>query len=65
MGDRSMKQLMNRYERSIAPHRRLGRWTPEEDLMLLAAVHICKANWKKASRPSSGRWSTDVLRSVG
>ncbi|EEC06722.1 snapc4 protein, putative [Ixodes scapularis] len=38
MGDRSMKQLMNRYERSIAPHRRLGRWTPEEDLMLLAAV---------------------------
>ncbi|CAN8004659.1 unnamed protein product, partial [Ixodes hexagonus] len=48
MENRSMKQLANRFERSIAPSRRLGRWTPEEDLMLLAAVHLCKEDWKKA-----------------
>lgn len=57
MGDRSMKQLINRYDRSVAPHRRLGRWTPEEDLMLLAAVHICKANWRKVAEMLPGRRS--------
>ncbi|CAN8004661.1 unnamed protein product [Ixodes hexagonus] len=49
MENRSMKQLVNRFERSIAPSRRLGKWTPEEDIMLLAAVHLRKNDWKKAS----------------
>ncbi|KAH7978109.1 hypothetical protein HPB49_004489 [Dermacentor silvarum] len=38
MGSRSKKQVMNRYNRSLHPGLRRGRWTAQEDVMLLIAV---------------------------
>ncbi|KAH6921286.1 hypothetical protein HPB50_027730 [Hyalomma asiaticum] len=38
MDSRSKKQVMNRYNRSLHPKIQHGRWTAQEDLMMLIAV---------------------------
>ncbi|XP_075527480.1 uncharacterized protein LOC142559752 isoform X3 [Dermacentor variabilis] len=49
MGSRSKKQVMNRYNRSLHPSMQHGRWTAQEDVMLLIAVKLYgDCSWTKA-----------------
>lgn len=50
MGSRSKKQVMNRYNRSLHPSMQHGRWTAQEDVMLLIAVKLYgDCSWTKVS----------------
>ncbi|XP_077504762.1 uncharacterized protein LOC144114733 [Amblyomma americanum] len=56
MGTRSKKQVMNRYYRSMDPHILHGRWTAEEDMMLLIAINIYGSEgWSKVATLMPGR----------
>lgn len=56
MGSRSKKQVMNRYNRSLHPKMQHGRWTAQEDLMLLIAVKLyLDISWTKVATMLPGR----------
>ncbi|XP_050042072.1 uncharacterized protein [Dermacentor andersoni] len=56
MGSRSKKQVMNRYNRSLHPSMQHGRWTAQEDVMLLIAVKLYgDCSWTKVASMLPGR----------
>uniref|UniRef100_A0A131YJY2 snRNA-activating protein complex subunit 4 n=1 Tax=Rhipicephalus appendiculatus TaxID=34631 RepID=A0A131YJY2_RHIAP len=56
MGSRSKKQVMNRYNRSLHPSMHHGRWTAQEDVMLLVAVKLYgDISWTKVASMLPGR----------
>lgn len=56
MGSRSKKQVMNRYNRSLHPGLQRGRWTAQEDVMLLIGVKLYKdCSWTKVASMLPGR----------
>jgi myb proto-oncogene protein len=43
---RTASQCIHRWNKTLDPHKKIGRWTAEEDAWLLAAIHrIGSANW--------------------
>ncbi|XP_070384487.1 uncharacterized protein [Dermacentor albipictus] len=56
MRSRSRKQVMNRYNRSLHPSMQHGRWTAQEDVMLLIAVKLYgDCSWTKVASMLPGR----------
>ncbi|KAL3195339.1 hypothetical protein MRX96_015812 [Rhipicephalus microplus] len=56
MNCRSKKQLINRYHRSLHPNIKRGRWSAQEDVMLLVAVKpYGDVSWSKVASMVPGR----------
>lgn len=56
MGCRSKKQVVSRYNRSLHPELQHGRWTAEEDIMLLIAIKLYGSHgWNKVATLLPGR----------
>lgn len=56
MDSRSKKQLINRYHRSLHPNMQRGRWSAQEDVMLLVAVKLYgDVSWSKVASMVPGR----------
>ncbi|XP_075741583.1 uncharacterized protein LOC119167809 isoform X3 [Rhipicephalus microplus] len=56
MDCRSKKQLINRYHWSLYPNMQRGRWSAQEDVMLLVAVKLCgDVSWSKVASMVPGR----------
>lgn len=56
MGCRSKKQVVSRYNRSLHPELQHGRWTAEEDIMLLVAIKLYGSQgWPQVATLLPGR----------
>ncbi|XP_075734711.1 snRNA-activating protein complex subunit 4 homolog [Rhipicephalus microplus] len=62
MNCRSKKQLINRYHRSLHPNIKRGRWSAQEDVMLLVAVKpYGDVSWSKLPESCRFVWLEDGI----
>lgn len=55
MGNRKAKECKKRWMGSVDPHLRKGKWTPEEDQLLVQAYKKYGASWQKIALEIEGR----------
>ena len=54
LGDRTGDQCMHRWQKTLDPNIKRGKWSEEEDEILLKAVEKYGTNWKELKKEVPG-----------
>lgn len=57
---RNGKQCRERWVNTLNPQLKKGKWTPEEDLVLLRKQYILGNKWREISQDMQGRSETQI-----